>query len=187
MRSHDPEGCQTANMYNLWNLGVCIWYINWCEYYFQGAGDVWISLRGTTYQNNSNVTLEDIGDNNDTALVCVTNLTTCCRPPYTGENGSVLGNWFFPNGTQVPSGGDQGDFHKTRGQMEIALQRRRGGEEGIYHCEIPDSMNIVQTIYIGVYSANTGEWQCLYTLVVFNSTAVLTCVARVWFMLSHST
>ena len=102
------------------------------------------------------MTLEDIGDNNDTALVCVTNLTTCCRPPYTGT-GSVLGNWFFPNGTRVPSTGAQWDFHRTRGQMELALQRRRGGEEGIYRCEIPDSMNVKQTIYIGVYTANTGE------------------------------
>ena len=41
--------------------------------------------------------------------------------------------------------------------MKVLLQRRRGGEEGIYHCEIPDAMNVTQTIYIGVYSASTGE------------------------------
>ena len=122
---------------------------------FPGAGDVWFSLRNETYQNNSCVTLEDIGDGD--ALLCVTNLTTCCRPPYTGDNGSALGNWYFPNGTAVPSTGDQGDFHITRGQMEVALQHKRGGEEGIYHCEIPDSMNITQTIYIGVYTAASGE------------------------------
>ena len=42
------------------------------------------------------------------------------------------------------------------------MHRRRGGEEGIYHCEIPDAMNVTQTIYIGVYSASTGEWY-MYT------------------------
>ena len=41
--------------------------------------------------------------------------------------------------------------------MVVRLHRRRDGEEGIYRCEIPDSMNVTQTIYIGVYSASTGE------------------------------
>ena len=101
------------------------------------------------------MTLEDIGEGDD-ALLCLTNLTACCRPSYSGENWPSRGNWFFPNGTRVPSTGAQWDFYRTRGQMELALQRRRGGEEGIYHCEIPDSMNITQNIYIGVYTANTS-------------------------------
>ena len=123
---------------------------------FSGASDVWFSLNGTTYQNNSCVTLEDIGEW-DNGLLCVTNLTACCRPPYIGENGTAMGNWFFPNGTRVPSTGAQWDFHRTRGQMVVLLQRRRGGEDGIYHCEIPDSANVTQSIYIGVYSAGGGE------------------------------
>ena len=100
--------------------------------------------------------LEDIGEG-DAALLCKTNLTACCRAAYTVENGPALGNWFFPNGTRVPSEGKQWDFHRSRGQMEVALQRRRGGEEGIYSCEIPDSANVSQTIHIGVFTANTGE------------------------------
>ena len=101
--------------------------------------------------------LEDIGED-DTALLCMTNFTACCRPPpFTGENRSVLGNWFFPNGTKVPSGGRQLDFHRTRGRSVVRLNRRRGGVAGIYRCEIPDSMNVTQTLYIGVYTAGTGE------------------------------
>ena len=100
--------------------------------------------------------LEDIGDGDD-ALLCITTLTTCCRSPYTGEMGSAIGNWFFPNGTRVPSAGAQWGFHRTRGQMEVHMQRRRGGVEGIYRCVIPDAMNVDQTVYIGVYSASTGE------------------------------
>ena len=106
-------------------------------------------LRNTTYQNNSIVTLKDIGEGDD-ALLCITNLTGCCQSPANG-------NWFFPNGTRVPSSNVQWDFHRARGQMMVRLNRRRGGEEGIYCCVIPDSMNVNQTIYIGVYSESTGE------------------------------
>ena len=108
------------------------------------------SLNGTTYQNNSLVTLEDISEG-DNALRCVTDQTACCRP--TDSIGQLaLGNWWFPNGTRLPTSGIRWDIHRTRGQSAILLHRRRGGEEGIYHCEIPDAMNVYQTIYIGVYS-----------------------------------
>ena len=46
--------------------------------------------------------------------------------------------------------------------MVVRLHRRRGGVEGIYRCEIPDAMNVTQTIYIGVYSISTGEWLIIY-------------------------
>ena len=108
--------------------------------------DVWFSLNGTTYQNNSVVTLEDI----NSALHCVTNLSACCG---SGSNA----NWFFPNGTKVPSTDKMWDFYRTRGQMVVRLFRRRGGVDGIYRCEITDSVNVTQTIYIGVYTASNGE------------------------------
>ena len=64
------------------------------------------------------------GVGND-SLLCMTNLATCCRPP----NGSALENWFFPNGSRLPSHGNQWDFHRYRGQMKVCLNRRRGGED----------------------------------------------------------
>ena len=97
------------------------------------------------------MTLEDIGDG-DYALLCMTNLTACCKHPYTDV---ALGNWFFPNKTRVLSSGN--NFYRDRGKMVVQLHRRRGVVEGIYRCEIPDSMNVLQTIYIGVYTSNTGE------------------------------
>ena len=115
------------------------------------------SLRGTTYQNNSLVTLEDIGQGNN-ALLCVTDKTACCGPPYTDPIELVNRmNWFFPNGTKVPSSGSQWDFHRTRGQSVVRLQRRRGGAEGIYRCVIHDAVNVDQTIYIGVYSRTNPQ------------------------------
>ena len=126
---------------------------------FPGAGDVCFSLRNTTYHNNSLVTLEDIGEGDSGALLCRTNQTACCQAPYTGESGSGIGNWYFPSGARVRSDNWNTSFYRNRGQMVVRLNRKRGGEEGIYHCVIPDSMNVTQTIYIGVYTVNssTGE------------------------------
>ena len=71
-----------------------------------------------------------------------------------------IGNWFFPNGTRVPdehfnvTSGAEWDFYRTRGHSMVLLNRRRGGDTGIYHCEIPDALGVMQTIYI---EATTGE------------------------------
>ena len=121
---------------------------------FPGAGDVWFSLNGTTYQNNSNVVLEDIGSNNTDSLLCKTNLTACCR---SRDSTTSLGNWVFPNGTTVGNANNGWDFYRRRGKSVVHMYRRRGGEEGIYHCKIPDSTNVIQNIYIGVYTASSGE------------------------------
>ena len=104
------------------------------------------------------MTLEEIGEGVD-ALLCLTDQPACCRPPYTKPTGqSATGNWFFPNGTRVPSSGTRWDFHRTRGQSKVLLHRRRGGVDGIHLCDIPDKTGVDQKLYIGVYNASTGEW-----------------------------
>ena len=119
-----------------------------------GTGGVWFSLKDTVYQNNSLVNLEDIGEGDD-AMFCLTDQPACCRPPH---GGNAIGNWFFPNGSRVPSSGSQWDFHRTRGRMVVLLHRRRGGEAGVHSCVVPDELNITQSIYIGIYITDTGEW-----------------------------
>ena len=104
--------------------------------------------------------LENIGEDNDDALFCITNQTACCQLNDIGR--PAEGNWFFPNTTRVPNSADQWDFFRTRGQMVVRLHHRRGGVEGIYYCEIPDTLGFIQTIYIGVYSASTGEWSSMF-------------------------
>ena len=99
--------------------------------------------------------LGDIGEGDD-ALLCVTNLTACCIYPYVG-NGSAKGNWFFPNKSKIFGTGDQTDFYRSRFNKVVRMNRRRDGEEGMYRCEIPDSTNVTQTIYIGVYTTCSGE------------------------------
>ena len=103
------------------------------------------------------MTAEDIGEGDD-ALRCMTDNTSCCRRPYTSSLGQqALGNWFFPNGTRVPSSSSQWDFHRTRDHMVVLLQRRRGGEDGVYRCVLPDKKGNDQSTYVGVYREGAGE------------------------------
>ena len=142
-----------------------LYTVSWINIYnLLYAGDVWFKLNNTTYQNNSLVTLKNIGITNNDSLLCVTN------PKKNYCSGTPLGNWFFPNGTRVPSKVVNGtwDLYRTRGHMVVRMHRKGDGEDGIYRCVIPDSMSITQTIYIGVYTASTGEWQCLYAPALFN-------------------
>ena len=100
------------------------------------------------------MTLEDI-DDGDNALLCITDQSACCRHP-------AIGNWFFPNGSRVPSTGT--DLRRSRGHMVVRMNRIAGGENGIYRCKIPDTMNVTQTLYIGVYRASSGEWYVLFII-----------------------
>ena len=86
----------------------------------------------------------------------------------------VRGNWFFPNGTRVPN--EPWDFYRTRGNMTVLLHRRRGGEEGVYYCVVPDASNVTQTLYIGVYTENIGSPSV--TSVTFNAQSnSFTCIS----------
>ena len=109
-------------------------------------------MNGAIIPNHGFVLLDNIGESHD-ALFCLTDQPACCRPPHS----VAIGNWFFPNETRVPSTGAQWDLHRTRGHMTVRLHRKRGGVDGVYHCEIPDAMNAIQILYIGLYTNTTGE------------------------------
>lgn len=93
-------------------------------------------------------------------LACVTRLTPCCHS-VPGRSGQ----WFYPNGTEVPIEADGYGFYRNRrdagnGMSGGALLNRLlhvSGPNGIYHCIIPGANRVDQTIYIGLYtSTNTN-------------------------------
>ena len=130
-------------------------YIHCTQICFTGAGDVRFSLKNVMHQNNGLVTLEDIGEGDD-ALLCITDNTACCGRAQS-PGGVVLGDWYYPNRTIVPNNGDGWNFYRNRGSSVVRLNKRGEGVTGIYHCVIPDTVGADQTIYIGVYTASTGE------------------------------
>ena len=75
------------------------------------------------------------------------------------NNGSNIGLWYYPNGTQVPLHSDLLDsgpspIFSKRFTGQIALGRNLGisGYEGLYTCIIPDENGVNQTLVVGAYT-----------------------------------
>ena len=79
-----------------------------------------------------------------------------------------MGEWFFSNGTALGSNGAGGDIYHDRTGAESAsstsdatvrLHRRNGatGPTGLYHCVIPDSSGVEQTLFVGIYTSSENS------------------------------
>ena len=128
--------------------------LNW--YYCHTTDDigVYLSLRGRVYTSNYiYVDINDIGEGDDGALLCITDLMQCCRGNETGGRGA-LGEWFYPDGTAVGIQGSGDDFYRDRGPSVVRLNRRNTARSptGQYCCDIPDTSNTQQRV-----CANVGK------------------------------
>ena len=105
------------------------------------------------YTNNSVVTIRDIGTGS-AALLCTTTHTGCCL----SADGS---QWYFPDGSAVQRTGTT--YYRTRtisafGGGTVRLHRNPGATAtGVFHCDILDGSGDLQSIYLGIYTATTGE------------------------------
>ena len=122
------------------------------------ADSLTLSLGTTPLTNNSVVNITDIGAGADgSRLICATTFTPCCKDGKQGE-------WYYPDGTMVPDSTANEDFFRNRGDDgEVRLNRRNNAisPTGIFHCELPVSDNVTQTLYVGVYATNdNGEMFC---------------------------
>ena len=102
-------------------------------------------LGGRTYLNNTVVIGEDIGEG-AAGLLCVTNKTSCC----TGVNRA--GEFYYPNGTMVPSSLIGYNLYRNRDVSIVRLNRRSGTQfpVGEYRCQVPDASGSNQNIYINI-------------------------------------
>ena len=94
---------------------------------------LYLSLRGTNYTtNNSLILLDDVGDTSN-ALQCISDLSGCCRDAGTGQ-------WYYPNGTQVPTNHTGHGFYRNRGSNGQVFLRKRShitSPTGTYCCQVP--------------------------------------------------
>ena len=133
-----------------------------CMFFMYTTG-IWLTLNNVQYTNNSVVTITDIGTDS-AALLCTTTYRFCC---YSGPPPGT--HWYFPNGTRV-DGFNTLPYYRSRtdGQRfppgtspiggTVLLHRNpEGTTTGIFCCEIRDANGFFQSIYVGIYTATTGE------------------------------
>ena len=113
-------------------------------------------FRGYVLNNNSYIVRGapvNIGEGQNDSLHCVTDNSDCCN------NGQ--GNWYDVTGGEVQQGPDgDSNLYVTRGDGVVYLNRRRGGQSGMWRCDIPDSNGVQQSIYIYLGNPTTGLCLC---------------------------
>ena len=114
-----------------------------------------LTLNSVQYTNNSVVNITDIGTGSG-ALVCTTTYHPCC---FSGDGSQ----WYFPNGSAVQRS-ETPPYYRTRTDSYISppgtvrLNRNSGATTtGVFHCDILDGSGDLQSIYVGIYNATTGE------------------------------
>ena len=121
------------------------------------AAGIGLTLNSVQYTNNSVVTITDIGTGS-AALRCTTTLRGCC---YSGPPPGT--HWYFPNGSQVdrfnilPYYRSRTDGYFSPPGTVLLHRNPEGTTTGIFRCEILDANRAFQSIYVGIYTATTGE------------------------------
>ena len=121
---------------------------------------IWLTLNGVQYTNNSVVNITDIGTGS-AALMCTTTYKPCC---FSGPSPGT--HWYFPNGSRVGRF-DTLPYYRNRtdngvpsnAPPGIVLLHRNSGATttGVFRCDIPDASGTFQSLYVGIYTATTGE------------------------------
>ena len=128
--------------------------------YLSCTTGIGLTLNSVQYANNSVVNISDIGTGS-AALLCTTTYLPCCffRP--------LPGNyWYFPNGSRVENTNTL-PYYRTRidgnplytsDPGTVLLHRNpEGTTTGVFRCEIRDATGAFQSLYVGIYTASTGE------------------------------
>ena len=92
---------------------------------------------GTTYDRDIAISITEIGEAESAAVLCRTDLTTCCTGAQTGGGGR--GHWIYPNGTNVGHSQSRYDIFRSRGDMVVRLHRTDDDvmvPTGQYCCEV---------------------------------------------------
>ena len=69
------------------------------------------------------------------------------------NNGSMIGTWYLPDGTEVSTDGDNFPLHVFHVTGQIGLLRDGGiaSMQGLYSCVIPDENGTNHTLWVAAY------------------------------------
>ena len=116
---------------------------------------VYLSVKGIFIANASSILISDIGEGDEGALLCFTDLSQCCD----SDSGRVEGEWHFPDGSPVQIEGNGGNFYHDRGPGVVRLNRRNNATfpTGLYCCDVQDADSNMTKI-----CANIGGLVCAF-------------------------
>ena len=101
--------------------------------------------------------LTDIGEDR-AALFCLTDRAACCRGSDTGASGR--GVWLLPGGSSVVGSFNAvaSMFYRSRGASALLLHRDSATlvPSGVFTCNIPDSADLPQQVFVGIYPPDAG-------------------------------
>ena len=107
---------------------------------------VYLTLKGLVYANNSAIPITEIGETNttsNTGLQCITDRMPCCLTR------GRAGEWYFPDGTQVPTLREGAMFYRNRrddGTVSLNCINDVIMPNGLFCCVVPNALNVMQTI-----------------------------------------
>ena len=125
-----------------------------------------LSIQGISRANNSYVLTDSIGSDEYMALLCLTDKTDCCDSSLSPD-GTVLGNWYSPDGNAVSSSDDykggsgmdtnesniitMNSFFVSRGASVVRLHRAdiiSPLEQGQFYCQVPNADGVNQRVNV---------------------------------------
>ena len=116
----------------------------------------YLTFLGNNIPNHGYVDLNTVGSDsgNAHAVVCHTDLLTCCSP----AQGPDRGDWYFPNGNRLQFSGSV--YERRSARVVVLRYTGSGGISGIYRCDIEtiavNNNDGHETMFVGLYTSG-GE------------------------------
>ena len=106
----------------------------------------YLFLNDAIITNYSKISNNAIGEGNDEALLCFTDLHQFL------PDANEVGQWYYPSGSAVEMNETISNIYTSRSQGVVHLHRKNGTNmpTGVFHCKILDSNSMNQSIYVEV-------------------------------------
>ena len=105
-------------------------------------------MNGAVIVNNSEIFITAIGEGDDKALLCFTDLHQRCD-----DTSGHAGDWYFPNKSAVDNESSHSDMYRSRGSSVVRLHRRNSTivPTGMFCCVVPDASGISARICLSEF------------------------------------
>ena len=118
--------------------------------------DVYFSLRGAVYANNSVIYVTEIGETEPTGLQCITYRKPCSAPS---------GEWLLPEVWESKTDNMFAPFNRSRStDGTVTLYRANDtvmSPAGLFCCEVTDAEDKNQEVCINICEHSSGNSHCM--------------------------